>query len=161
MSNRILSDGHANGVDVHQLNCTYYAALGEDDERHLAARAIQLFAKGVPQIYYVGLLAGSNDQAAVERTGEGRAVNRHDYTLPEIQATLGRPVVGRLLDLIRLRTTHPAFSAPLLVETPGPSRLRMVRGEGRDRCSLDVDLSPGRYTVRGAATRSRSGVAAR
>ena len=34
------------GGDVHQLNCTYYSALGEDDERYLAARAIQLFARG-------------------------------------------------------------------------------------------------------------------
>ncbi len=48
-------------VDVHQLNCTYYSALGEDDDRYLAARAIQLFARGVPQVYYVGLLAGAND----------------------------------------------------------------------------------------------------
>ena len=79
--NRILSDAHAEAGDVHQLNCTYYSALGEDDERYLAARAIQLFARGVPQIYYVGLLAGANDHEAVERTGEGRAINRHDYTV--------------------------------------------------------------------------------
>ena len=79
--NRILSDAHADGeVDVHQLNCTYYSALGGDDDRYVAARAIQLFARGVPQIYYVGLLAGENDHDAVERTGEGRAINRHDYT---------------------------------------------------------------------------------
>ena len=44
--NRILSDAHAEAGDVHQLNCTYYSALGEDDERYLAARAIQLFARG-------------------------------------------------------------------------------------------------------------------
>lgn len=31
--NRILSDAHAGEVDVHQLNCTYYSALGEDDDR--------------------------------------------------------------------------------------------------------------------------------
>ena len=54
--NRILSEAHADGeVDVHQLNCTYYAALDCDDDRYVAARAIQLFARGVPQIYYVGL----------------------------------------------------------------------------------------------------------
>ena len=54
--NRILSDSHADGLDVHQLNCTYYSALGEDDDRYVAARAIQLFARGIPQVYYVGLL---------------------------------------------------------------------------------------------------------
>src|SRR6478736_1183345 len=74
--NRILSGAHAEAGDVHQLNCTYYSALGEDDERYVAARAVQLFARGVPQIYYVGLLAGRNDHDSVKRTGEGRAINR-------------------------------------------------------------------------------------
>ena len=94
---------------MHKLNCTYYSALAEDDERYLAARAIQLFARGVPQIYYVGLLAGANDHGAVERTGEGRAINRHDYTGDEIEGALGRPVVKRVVDLVRLRNTHRAF----------------------------------------------------
>ncbi len=115
--NRILSDTHAEGVDVHQLNCTYYSALEADDERYLAARAIQLFARGVPQVYYAGLLAGENDLEAVERVGEGRAINRHDYRLDEIHAALDRPVVQRLLQLIRLRNTHAAFDGELTVET--------------------------------------------
>ena len=101
---------------MHQLNCTYFSALGADDDRYLAARAIQLFARGVPQIYYVGLLAGTNDTAAVERTGEGRAINRHDYGADEIESALRRPVVGRLLELIRLRNSHPAFDGTLRVE---------------------------------------------
>jgi sucrose 6(F)-phosphate phosphorylase len=147
--NRILSDGYADGVDVHQLNCTYYSALGEDDERYLAARAIQLFAKGVPQVYYVGLLAGSNDLAAVERSGEGRAVNRHDHSMAEIQVALERPVVRRLLELIRLRADHPAFGGPLLVETPGPSTLRLTRGTGTAGLVLEVDVHEGRHTLRG------------
>ena len=54
--NRILSPSHASdGVDVHQLNITYFSALGLDEDRYLAARAIQLFARGIPQLYYVGL----------------------------------------------------------------------------------------------------------
>lgn len=73
--NRILSDSHADGdVDVHQLNCTYYSALDCDDDRYVAARAIQLFARGVPQIYYVGLLAGENDHGAVVKSGEARSI---------------------------------------------------------------------------------------
>ena len=71
------------------------------------------FAKGVPQIYYVGLLAGLNDRAAVARSGEGRAVNRHDYTRKEIDDALRQPVVIGLLELIRLRNTHPAFDGTL------------------------------------------------
>jgi sucrose 6(F)-phosphate phosphorylase len=141
--NRILSDSHADGVDVHQLNCTYYSALGEDDDRYIAARAIQLFARGVPQIYYVGLLAGANDHDAVERTGEGRAINRHDYTVGEIEVALERPVVGRILELVRLRATHPAFRGRLVVESPGASSLRMSWSAGEETCSLDVDMATG------------------
>ena len=92
--NRILSRAHAEGSDVHQLNITYFSALDCDEERYLAARAIQLFARGVPQIYYVGLLAGANDREAVARTGEGRAINRHDYPMAEVTEALSRPVVG-------------------------------------------------------------------
>ena len=144
--NRILSDAHAPEVDVHQLNSTYYSALGCDDERYVAARAIQLFAKGVPQIYYVGLLAGENDTAAVERTGDGRAINRHDYTVDEVGDALARPVVGRVLELVRLRNSHPAFDGALEVAGDGSS-LRLRWRNGAATCSLEVDLASGRAAV--------------
>ncbi len=145
--NRILSPGSADEVDVHQLNCTYYSAMGGDDGRYLAARAIQLFAKGVPQVYYVGLLAGENDVVALERTGEGRAVNRHDYTAAEIEAALARPVVRRLVDLIRLRNTHPAFDGSLDVTTDGDSGLSMRWVAPGGACCLTVDLATGRGAI--------------
>jgi sucrose phosphorylase len=150
--NRILSETHAAGVDVHQLNCTYYSALECDDERYLAARAIQLFARGVPQVYYVGLLAGRNDNEAVARTGEGRAINRHDYARAEIDVALERPVVRRLLDLVRLRNAHPAFDGELSVDVDegrraDGGRLAMRWEHGAAAIGLDVDLVAGRATV--------------
>jgi len=145
--NRILSAAAGAEVDVHQLNCTYYSALGCDDDRYLAARAIQLFAPGVPQIYYVGLLAGENDVAAVQRAGDGRAINRHDYTQDEVHGALRRPVVGRLLELVRLRNTHPAFDGSLQVECDGHSRLALRWENGESRCVLEVDLAHGRATI--------------
>jgi len=152
--NRILSATHPAEVDVHQLNCTYFSALGADDDRYLAARAIQLFARGVPQIYYVGLLAGTNDTAAVERTGEGRAINRHDYRADEIESALKRPVVGRLLELIRLRNTHPAFEGTLGVDVDA-GRSLCLRWENQEAsCALEVDLSTGRATVDDGGRRS-------
>lgn len=155
-ANRILSRFPDDGVDVHQLNCTYYSALGADDERYLAARAIQLFARGVPQIYYVGLLAGENDLAAVDRTGEGRAINRHDYTEAEIEAALRRPVVGRLLELVRLRNTHPAFEGELEVDLEGSAVLRLGwrnprRRDGLVECVLEVDVRTGSFRVSSGA----------
>ena len=143
--NRILSGSDDAEVDVHQLNCTYYSAFDEDDDRYLAARAIQLFARGIPQIYYVGLLAGANDHEAVGQTSEGRAINRHDYSLEEVESALQRPVVDRLLGLIRLRNTHPAFQGELLVETENDSRLRLTWTSAEARCSLDVDVATSQW----------------
>jgi sucrose phosphorylase len=134
-------------VDTHQLNCTYYSALGEDDDRYLAARAVQLFAKGVPQIYYVGLLAGANDHDGVVSTGEGRAINRHDFSRTEIDTALERPLVGKLTDLVRLRNSHPAFAGDLEVETEGASRLRLHWAGESSSCSLNVDLATGHLDV--------------
>jgi sucrose phosphorylase len=155
--NHILSPSHAEGGDVHQLNCTYYSALDGDDDRYLAARAIQLFARGVPQVYYVGLLAGANDRSTMQETGDGRAINRHDYSWSEIERELDRPVVVRLLDLIRLRNTHPAFDGTLQVDTPGRSQLRLTWHAAESSCSIDVDLSTGRIRVDGRATVGQSG----
>jgi sucrose phosphorylase len=147
--NRILSERAADDVDAHQLNCTYYSACGQDDDRYLAARSIQLFARGIPQVYYVGLLAGANDQAAVECTGEGRSINRHDYTRDEVLHELERPVVRRLLELLRLRATHPAFTGTLEVQTPTPGSLLLTRRSGPDTISLHVDLAAGHSEIAG------------
>jgi sucrose phosphorylase len=155
--NRVLSREHApDGVDVHQLNLTYFSALGEDEDRYVTARAIQLFARGVPQVYYAGLLAASNDLEAVATTGEGRAINRHDYTAAEIEAALRRPVVERVLALVRLRNTHPAFDGELHVtEAAGAIRLRWEGDD--DVCELEADLRHGTSRVRATGADGGSG----
>ena len=152
--NRILSGAHADGGDVHQLNCTYYSALGGDDERYVAARAIQLFAKGVPQIYYVGLLAGENDHDAVDRTGEGRAINRHDFTGDQVQMALDRPVVTRVVDLVRLRNTHPVFEGEVCVETDDDRSIRLRWQNGGEALALDVDFAAGDAAVTSGGRRN-------
>ncbi|WP_022667563.1 sucrose phosphorylase [Desulfospira joergensenii] len=97
-------------LDVYQVNCTYYSALGCDDDAYLTARAIQFFTPGIPQVYYVGLLAGKNDIPLVESTRLGRNINRHNYTLEEVAEETQRPVVQRLLKLMEFRNAYPAFN---------------------------------------------------
>ena len=75
------------------MNCSYYSALGNDDEAYLLARAIQFFTPGIPLVYYVGLLAGANDIERVESTKVGRDINRHPFTVDEAAGELERPVV--------------------------------------------------------------------
>jgi len=43
---------------------------------------------GIPQVYYVGLLAGANDMDLLAKTGVGRDINRHYYKREEIDAAI-------------------------------------------------------------------------
>ena len=74
-----------NNLDIYQINCTFYSALGNRDDADLLARAIQFFAPGIPQVYYVGMLAGENDLELLEAT------KREEYQ----QALLFRGGSGR------------------------------------------------------------------
>lgn len=106
---RAYSSAEYNNLDIYQINTTYYSALGENDDSYLLARAIQVFAPGIPQIYYVGLLAGKNDLKLLERTKEGRNINRHYYSENEISQEIQRPVVRKLLNLLQFRNECSAF----------------------------------------------------
>ena len=137
----------ASNVDIYQVNCTYYDALARDDDRYLLARALQLFTPGVPQIYYVGLLAGSNDMDLLARTRVGRDVNRHHYREGEIAAALQRPVVRRLLALIRFRNAHPAFGGTFSHDGDN-DRLALQWVNGADHVALVANLKDATYTLR-------------
>jgi sucrose phosphorylase len=138
----------ASNVDVYQVNCTYYDALGGDDRRYLLARLLQLFAPGIPQVYYVGLLAGENDLELLHRTGVGRDINRHHYTAAELDAALARPVVRALLALIRFRNSHPAFGGEFIVGADdGPGRLSLLWTAGEELAELTADLASADFAV--------------
>ena len=130
----------ANNLDVSQVNCTFYDALGRRDGEYRIARALQFFSPGIPQVYYVGLLAGANDMELLGRTREGRDINRHYYTGDEIDSEIQRPVVRMLFDLIRFRNTHPAFAGDFSLL---PCRDREIAIEWRNNAHwarLNVDL---------------------
>jgi sucrose phosphorylase len=130
----------ASNLDLYQVNCTFYDALGRDDRAYLLARAIQFFMPGVPQVYYVGLLAGENDMALLTQSGVGRDINRHRYSPVEIEQALHRPVVQDLLDLIRLRNSHAAFGGQFeLLESQSES-LHMHWTNGDAAALLFVDF---------------------
>ncbi|WP_421733529.1 sucrose phosphorylase [Cellulomonas sp.] len=149
----------ASNLDLYQVNSTFYDALGGDDHAYLAARAIQLFTPGIPQVYYVGALAGGNDLDLLERTGVGRDINRHHYTPDEVEAALRRPVVAALLDLCRFRNALPAYDGGVEVELVG-SVLRMTRrgvAEPAATAHLAVDLVEASATIRWTTADGGSG----
>lgn len=113
---KIYSSEAYNNLDIYKINCTYYSALGNDDQAYLLARVLQCFAPGSPQIYYVGLLAGENDIELLESTKEGRNINRHYYDLEEIEREVQRPVVQSLFNLLKFRNTSAAFDGEFAVD---------------------------------------------
>ena len=52
----------------------------------------------------------------IVRDGDGRAINRHNYSVLELGEALQHSVVRKLLELLRLRNTHPAFDGDFEVE---------------------------------------------
>jgi sucrose phosphorylase len=138
-----------NNLDIYQINTTYYSALGNRDDAYLAARAIQFFAPGIPQVYYVGALAGKNDINLLEKTKNGRDINRHYYTVEEIDREIERPVVQKLLELMHFRNRHGGFSLEgmLEVQLPEPWMLVLTRKHGPDTARLSVNLRSCGYTI--------------
>jgi sucrose phosphorylase len=111
------------------------------------ARAIQCFIPGIPQIYYVGLLAGGNDMDLLRRTRVGRDINRHYYSAAELQEALTRAVVRSQLALLRFRNTHAAFHGTFHVSTPTADAMEMVWKNGGEFARLEVDLTEMRAVV--------------
>jgi sucrose phosphorylase len=132
---------------IYQVSSTAYDAVGRDDRRYLLARLLQLFAPGIPQVYYVGLLAGRNDTELAARTGEARETNRRRYTEAEVAQALAQPVVQSLLRLIRFRNSHPAFDGEFsLPDTPaGVLRMRWQAGDAQ--VDLDTRLTEASYRL--------------
>jgi sucrose phosphorylase len=137
---KIYSGPEYQNLDIYQINCTYYSALNCDDDAYIAARAIQFFAPGIPQVYYVGLLAGENDTDLVELTRNGRDINRHNYSIEEVDERVKAPVVQRLLKLMKFRNTHPAFNGDLIVEETPDNQLKLTRRCGDHVASVVIDL---------------------
>ncbi|HEY5877369.1 MAG TPA: hypothetical protein VIU11_00570 [Nakamurella sp.] len=145
-TSRLATGAAASNLDLYQVNCTYYDALGGDDTRYLAARVIQLFTPGVPQIYYVGGLAGGNDLNLLQRTNTGRDINRHIYTRAEIVDQTQRTVVQSLLALCAWRNTLPAFDGDVKVDLDGTVLTLTRRGIQVPTASATavIDLTTGR-----------------
>ena len=129
---------------IYQVSCTLHDALGRDDRAFLLARLLQLFTPGLPQVYYVGLLAGHN--VPVAPGGDARETHRRRYTVEEVDAAVRQPVVATLVELIRLRRTHPAFGGTFSV-SDADGELVLAWRDGGAAAVLRVALAPGSWSA--------------
>ena len=89
--------------------------------------------------------------ALLERTQVGRDINRHHYTRGEITEALARPVVGDLLELIRLRNTHPAFQGSFALQPSTDDTLDLRWSNGAAFARLRVNLGSGEHQLETSA----------
>lgn len=145
---RIYNTEEYNNLDVYQLNCTYYSALGNDDKAYLLARAIQFFTPGIPQVYYVGLLAGKNDLELLEETKVGRNINRHYYSLAEIEEEVQRDVVKKLNNLMIFRNEYDAFNGEMILSDNNKENILEITWINGDlKTTLKADLATKDFTI--------------
>ena len=136
------------GFDVHQIRGTYYSMLGCDNNAYLAARALQFFVPGIPQIYYVGLLAGENDKVIAAGSRDGREINRHNYSIREIDQEVQRPIVRNLIKLIRFRNSHPAFNGNFELNGCSDHEISLGWDNINNYARLYIDLQASTFEIK-------------
>ena len=145
VSSRATSGG---GAKPYEINISLWDALGGTVQkgpdtwqyaRFLCAHAIMLALQGIPAIYIHSLLATPNDRDRVLHTGHFRSINRHIWSLPELEQVLATPshhrrIFDALRRLLTIRRAQPAFhpDAPQHALHAGET-LFAVRRESQDR----------------------------
>lgn len=112
-----LYDPSGKKISYYQVNATFFSALGEDEQKLLLARAIQMFMPGIPQIWYLDVFAGKNNYEAADKGGSAghKEINRTTLTLQDVQDGIKKDIVLKQLELIRLRNTSKAFSGTVKI----------------------------------------------
>jgi sucrose phosphorylase len=136
------------GFDVHQIRGAYYSLLGCNNDAYLAARALQFYVPGVPQVYYVGLLAGENDTVEAARSGDGREINRHNYSIREIDQEVQRPIVRNLVKLIQFRNSHPAFNGNFSLNSCSDHEISLAWDNMNSYARLNIDLLTSTFEIK-------------
>ncbi len=125
----------------HQINATLPNIVA-NDTAYVIMRAVQFMLPGEPQVYYVGLLNGMDDRKLFEQSGQGRDVNRHNYTPAELEVAIAQPVTQAIIALARLRK-HAAFGGNFAWQVTGNSTIRLGWVNGANRVTLDFDTKVG------------------
>ena len=96
----------------------------------------------------MGLLAGKNDEENIKKTGDGREINRLNFSVEEIEQALQKEVVQRLLKLIRFRNEYPAFNGDFTILDTDEHTLSLCWEKDEKRCQLSVDLDTYRTVIK-------------
>ena len=136
-------------ISYYQVNATFFSALGEDENKLLLARAIQMFIPGIPQIWYLDLFAGKNDYAAADKGGTAghKEINRTTLSLKDIEKGLKKKIVKDQLKLMKFRNTFPAFLGSLDIKDSDDNLICLTWIKGKYVAKLNADLSKHTFDI--------------
>lgn len=144
-----LYDPSGKKISYYQVNATFFSALGEDEQKLLLARAIQLFMPGIPQIWYLDIFAGKNNYKAADEAGSGghKEINRTTLSLQDIENGLKTDIVNNQLMLIRLRNTSKAFGGELKINDVAENLIDILWSNGNDFAHLKANLITFKFSI--------------
>ena len=144
-----LYDLDGNKISYYQVNATFFSALGEDEQKLLLARAIQLFMPGIPQIWYLDLFARKNNYKAADKKGTGshKEINRTTLSIKEIEQGLQKKIVINQLKLMRLRNTLKAFSGTISLNKSLENELNITWTHNSSFAQLEANLITHSFSI--------------
>lgn len=144
-----LYDPSGNKISYYQINATFFSALGENEQKLLLARAIQMFMPGIPQVWYLDIFAGKNNYEAADKGGSAghKEINRTTLTMSDIEQGLLTGVVSKQLDIIRLRNTSNAFSGQVAINDTVDEIIDIKWVNGTTVAHLKANLQTNGFTI--------------
>ena len=138
-----LYDPEGNKISYYQVNATFFSALGEDEQKLLLARAIQMFMPGIPQVWYLDIFAGKNNYEAADKGGSAghKEINRTTLTLKDVEVGLKANIVRNQLELIRLRNTSKAFAGTVKINDSVDSVIDILWTNQNEFAHLKANLT--------------------
>ncbi|MFK8059437.1 MAG: glycosidase, partial [Polaribacter sp.] len=138
-----LYDPSGNKISYYQVNATFFSALGENENKLLLARAIQLFMPGIPQVWYLDLFAGKNNYSAADKGGSGghKEINRTTLTNKEIKEGLKKRIVLNQLEIMRLRNNSKAFLGEIKINDSREDLLDITWINNKEFAQLKANLN--------------------
>ncbi|MFA9190452.1 glycosidase [Flavobacterium sp. FZUC8N2.13] len=144
-----LYDPSGKKISYYQVNATFFSALGEDEQKLLLARAIQMFMPGIPQVWYLDIFAGKNNYEAADQGGSAghKEINRTTLSLQDIEHGLKTDVVKKQLEIIRLRNTSSAFLGKVEIEDSNEDSMVIKWSNNTTIAYLEADLKTNKFTI--------------
>jgi sucrose phosphorylase len=145
-----LYDPLGNKISYYQVNATFFSALGENEDKLLLARAIQLFMPGTPQVWYLDIFAGKNNYKAADEGGTGahKEINRTTLSIEDINQGIKKDIVKNQLMLMRLRNTLKAFSGNISFQESEENELDITWTSNDSFAKLNANLTTYSFNIK-------------